>query len=176
VLSIGSNMGDRLAQLRLAVEAFRPWLRAASSIYETPPWGPVEQDDFLNAVLIVDDPAADAMTWLQRGFACEGLADRRRDLRWGPRTLDVDVIAVDEMRSDDPELTLPHPRAHERAFVLIPWLELDPHAALPQGPIGGLVELLGEQASADVRRREDLSLLDDLLHHSLEHQRNGTSR
>jgi 2-amino-4-hydroxy-6-hydroxymethyldihydropteridine diphosphokinase len=135
VLSIGSNVGDRLATLRGAVAAFRRWLQAASPVYETPPWGPVPQDDYLNAVLIVaDDPAA-PRDWLDRAHEAERAAGRTRDLRWGPRTLDVDVIAVDDQTSDDPELTLPHPRAGERAFVLVPWLAADPTARLAGRPV-----------------------------------------
>ena len=130
VLSIGSNVGDRLAHLNVAVEAFRPWLVAVSSVFETPPWGPVPQDDFLNAVLLAADPDASPADWLARAHAAEQAAERTRDVRWGPRTLDVDVVAVDEVVSDDPDLTLPHPRATERAFVLVPWLEVDPAAEL----------------------------------------------
>ena len=96
VLSLGSNLGDRLAHLRAAVAGFADVLVAASPVYETAPWGGVEQDDFLNAVLIVDDPGTDAWGWLRRGQALEQAAGRVRDVRWGPRTLDVDVVTVDE--------------------------------------------------------------------------------
>src|SRR5437763_6632355 len=109
VLSIGSNLGDRLATLQSAVDGFRPWLTAVSPVYETPPWGPVPQDDYLNAVLLVADPDASPVDWLDRAHAAEQAAGRRPDVRWGPRTLDVDVVAVDDVTSDDPELTLPHP-------------------------------------------------------------------
>src|SRR5581483_4183769 len=109
VLSIGSNVGDRLATLRAAAGAFVPWLVAASGVYETPPWGPVPQDDYLNAVLLADDPAATPRDWLDRAHAAERAAGRTRDVRWGPRTLDVDVVTVDAVTSDDPVLTLPHP-------------------------------------------------------------------
>src|SRR5690242_21829510 len=100
VLSIGSNVGDRLATLRRAVEAFAPWLVAASPVYETPPWGPVPQDEYYNAVLIVDDPFADAGDWLARAQAVEQDAGRTREVRWGPRTLDVDVVDVAGVTSD----------------------------------------------------------------------------
>ena len=96
VLSLGSNLGDRLAHLRAAVAGFADVLVAASPVYETAPWGGVEQDDFLNAVLIVDDPGTDAWGWLRRGQALEQAAGRVREVRWGPRTLDVDVVTVDE--------------------------------------------------------------------------------
>jgi 2-amino-4-hydroxy-6-hydroxymethyldihydropteridine diphosphokinase len=130
VVSIGSNLGDRGPALQGAVDAFRAWLRAVSPVYETPPWGPVAQDDYLNAVLIAADPSAEPRTWLERAHAAERDAGRTRNVRWGPRTLDVDLITIDDLVSDDPELTLPHPRAAERAFVLVPWLAVDPDAVL----------------------------------------------
>jgi len=107
VLSIGSNLGDRLAAVQGALDAFRPWLLAVSPVYETAPWGPVPQDDFLNAVLVAADADASPTDWLDRAHAAERAAGRIRDVRWGPRTLDVDVVAVDEVVCDDPVLTLP---------------------------------------------------------------------
>ena len=156
VLSVGSNLGDRVATLQAAVDAFRPWLVAVSPVYETAPWGPVPQDDFLNAVLIVDDAEASPRDWLERGFAAERAARRERDVRWGPRTLDVDVVTVDDVHSDDPELTLPHPRAHERAFVLVPWAALDPGARLGEVPVTTLLAGLPASDVAGVRARPDL--------------------
>lgn len=155
VLSIGSNLGDRLAHLQSAVDALRPWLRAVSPVYETDPWGPVEQDDYLNAVLLVADPDATPRDWLARAHAAEQAAGRTRDVRWGPRTLDVDVISVDDVASDDPQLTLPHPRAAERAFVLVPWLAVDPSAELGGRPVRAL---LAGVSSDDVRARPDLAV------------------
>ena len=143
VLGIGSNLGDRLAHLRSVVEALGPV--AVSSVYETAPWGGVEQQDYLNAVIVVEDPDTDAYGWLARAHALEAAAGRVREVRWGPRTLDVDVIDVDGIISDDPVLTLPHPRAHERAFVLVPWAEVDPTVPAPADPTG-------------VRKRADLAL------------------
>jgi 2-amino-4-hydroxy-6-hydroxymethyldihydropteridine diphosphokinase len=143
VLSIGSNIGDRLAQLRSAVAALSPYLTAASPVFQTPPWGPVAQQPFLNAVLLVTDPAATPADWLARAQACEQAAGRTREQRWGPRTLDVDVITVDDVVSEDPELTLPHPRAAERAFVLVPWWSVDPEAELPgRGSVLALMQAL----------------------------------
>ena len=146
VLSIGTNLGDRRANLQLAVDSVRPWLQQVSAVYETPPWGPVPQDDYLNAVLLVTDADADAAVWLARAHAAEQAAGRTRTVRWGPRTLDVDVIAVRdgdrEVHSADPTLTLPHPRAGERAFVLVPWLALDPQAQLAGRPIEELLAML----------------------------------
>lgn len=161
VLSIGSNLGDRLGYLRLAVAGFADVLVAASPVYETKAWGVVDQPDFLNAVLIVDDPAADAWAWLRRGQALEAEAGRVRDRRWGPRTLDVDVVTVDGVTSDHPDLLLPHPGTPDRATVLIPWLAIDPDAALPQlGPVRELLAALPEESKADVHLREDLTLTD----------------
>jgi 2-amino-4-hydroxy-6-hydroxymethyldihydropteridine diphosphokinase len=151
VLSVGSNLGDRLGALRAVVQAFRPWLVAVSPVYETPPWGPVPQDDYLNAVLLVADPAATPRDWLARAQAAEQAAGRSRDVRWGPRTLDVDVIAVGEMTSEDPSLTLPHPRAHERAFVLVPWAAVDPDATLSGKPVAGWLAALPAEDVAAVR-------------------------
>ena len=158
VLSIGSNLGDRLDRLRAVVETFRPWLAAVSPVYETPPWGPVPQDDFLNAVLLVRDPAADADEWLRRAQTAEAAAERVRAVRWGPRTLDVDVVDVAGVVSDDPGLTLPHPRAHERAFVLVPWLAVDPDATLSGRPVASWLAELPPQEVAGVRRTEDVLL------------------
>ena len=155
VLSIGSNLGDRLGHLQGAVDAMRPWLVAVSPVYETAPWGPVPQDDYLNAILVVTDPAATPRDWLVRSQAAERGAGRTRDVRGGPRTLDVDVVAVDGVRSDDPELTLPHPRAHERAFVLVPWLDIQPTAQLGGQPVA---VLLDEVDRSEVQPRPELVL------------------
>lgn len=130
VLSVGSNIGDSLAHLQGVVDGLRDWIVAVSAVYATAPWGGVEQQDFLNATLVVEDPDADCREWLRRGHQLEAAAERVREQRWGPRTLDVDVVTCDDIRSDDPELTLPHPRAHERAFVLVPWLDVAPDATL----------------------------------------------
>ena len=151
VLSVGSNMDDRLALLQSAVDGLGSTVRAVSGIYETQPWGGVEQGRFLNAVLIVDDPDADAPAWLTRAHRLEHAAQRVRVQRWGPRTLDVDVISCRdgqgaESLSDDDHLTLPHPRAHLRAFVLIPWLSVEPDARI----------------MIDRRQRAVSDLLDDL--------------
>ena len=153
VLSLGANLGDRAATLREAIDALADdGLVARSTLYETPPWGPVEQPPYLNAIAIVDGPR-DAAGWLARAHELEQSAGRTREVRWGPRTLDVDVVTVTgddgaPVVSDDPELTLPHPRAHERAFVLVPWAALDPAAELPGR--GRVADLLGALPPADV--------------------------
>ncbi|MER6993315.1 2-amino-4-hydroxy-6-hydroxymethyldihydropteridine diphosphokinase [Saccharopolyspora hirsuta] len=159
VLSLGSNLGDRLGYLRLAVEGFSDVLVAASPVYETAPWGVTDQPDFLNAVLIVESPELDEWGWLRRGQRLEQEAERRREQRWGPRTLDVDVVSVDDVRSEDPELLLPHPGTPSRATVLIPWLAVDPDAVLPgRGRVAELLAALPAGEIADVHLRSDLSL------------------
>ncbi|CAM2882969.1 2-amino-4-hydroxy-6-hydroxymethyldihydropteridine diphosphokinase [Skermania piniformis] len=132
VLSIGSNLGDRLAWLQSVPDRFGARVEAISAVYRTAPWGGVEQEDFLNAVVVVDDPARSCPDWLRIGHELEDAAGRTREVHWGPRTLDVDVITCGG-RLDTPELTLPHPRAHQRAFVLRPWLDVQPAAALEVG-------------------------------------------
>ncbi|MDQ2749527.1 MAG: 2-amino-4-hydroxy-6-hydroxymethyldihydropteridine diphosphokinase [Pseudonocardiales bacterium] len=156
VLSVGSNLGDRLAAVQGAIEALRPWLVAVSPVYETAPWGPVPQQDFLNAVLIAADAQASPGDWLARAQAAERAAGRTREVRWGPRTLDVDVIAVDDVISDDPRLTLPHPHAAQRAFVLVPWLAAQPDARLSGRPVRDLLAALPPDSVAGVRSRLDL--------------------
>ncbi|MEJ2856770.1 MULTISPECIES: 2-amino-4-hydroxy-6-hydroxymethyldihydropteridine diphosphokinase [unclassified Saccharothrix] len=155
VLSIGSNMGDRLGYLRSSVEGFASELVAVSPVYETAPWGVTDQDDFLNAVLIVSGSFG-AWDLLRRGQALENASGRVRSLRWGPRTLDVDVVTVDDVVSEDPELLLPHPGAHERATVLVPWLDIDPDAVLPGH--GRVVDLVAGLDLTGVTRRDDLTL------------------
>ncbi len=158
VLSLGSNLGDRLANLQLGLDVLgRDGLDlfAVSSVYETDPVGGVDQADYLNAVLLAESslPARDL---LARCAAAEAAAGRLRTQRWGPRTLDVDIVAYGQQISADPALTLPHPRAHERAFVIVPWLELDPQSVLPgRGPVAGL---LAATPATGVRRRPDLRL------------------
>lgn len=159
VLSIGSNLGDRLGYLRLAVAGFADVLVAVSPVYETKAWGVEDQPDFLNAVLVVADPAADEWAWLRRGQALEQRAGRVRDRRWGPRTLDVDVVTVDGVTSDHPDLLLPHPGTPDRATVLIPWLAADPAAALPDGSrAADLLAALPAESVEDVHLRAELTL------------------
>jgi 2-amino-4-hydroxy-6-hydroxymethyldihydropteridine diphosphokinase len=140
VLSLGSNMGDRAAHLAAAREmiAAEHPLIAVSSIYETVPVGVDDQPPFLNQVVLVE--ADDAEALLAAAHRAESTRGRLRNRRWGPRTLDVDVVSVDAIQSSAPRLTLPHPRAHERAFVLVPWLEVDPDGELPgRGQVASLL-------------------------------------
>jgi 2-amino-4-hydroxy-6-hydroxymethyldihydropteridine diphosphokinase len=158
VLSIGSNLGDRLARLQSVVDGLREVVVAVSPIYETDPWGRVEQAPFLNAVLIADDPTCDGPAWLRRAQEFERAAGRVRGERWGPRTLDVDVIACygeTEVIVREPNLTLPHPLAHLRAFVLVPWLAIEPDARLTVAeesrPVAQLLAELDPADRAGVR-------------------------
>ena len=151
VLSVGSNLGDRLGTLQGCVQAIGALpdtdVLARSPVYETAPVGGPAQPDYLNAVLIIDTGLAPRalLTATQRIEADFG---RVRAERYGPRTLDIDIISYDEEVSGDPVLTLPHPRARERAFVLAPWRDVDPAAVLPgHGPVAALL------ARADQPRR-----------------------
>jgi 2-amino-4-hydroxy-6-hydroxymethyldihydropteridine diphosphokinase len=170
VLSLGGNLGDRYANLRGAVAGLGDSVLVLSGIYETPPWGDPGQPAYLNAVALVADLAATPMDWLLRARELEAAAGRVRDpeRRFGPRTLDVDVISVwqedgSPIVSDDPDLTLPHPRAHERAFVLRPWIDIQPYGQLPGH--GWLTDLLNADAMLDelagITPRPDLSLESD---------------
>ena len=156
VLSIGSNLGDRLANLAIAVDGLAGVLEAVSPVYETKPWGVEGQPDFLNAVLVVSDVDTDAWGWLRRAQELEARSGRVRTVHWGPRTLDVDVVTVDGVTSEHPDLLLPHPGTPERATVLVPWLDVEPDAVLPgHGPVRELLEKLD---TAGVVRRADLEL------------------
>jgi 2-amino-4-hydroxy-6-hydroxymethyldihydropteridine diphosphokinase len=159
VFALGSNMGDRFAHLQRVVAAARDVAEltglVCSPVYETEPVGGPAQDAYLNAILLAESALAPhALLTLAQGW--EQLAGRVRAERWGPRTLDVDLIVVGETRGHDDQLTLPHPRAHHRAFVLAPWHDVDPTAVLPgHGPV---IELLADLHWSGVVRRDDLDL------------------
>jgi 2-amino-4-hydroxy-6-hydroxymethyldihydropteridine diphosphokinase len=179
VLALGSNLGDRLATLQGGVDALLGppehgppgsgssgpgssglALVALSPVYETVPVGGPPQPEYLNAVLIAETTLP-ATALLRRGQAVEAAFGRVRQEVWGPRTLDVDVIVYGDVVSDDPELTLPHPRAWERAFVLAPWLDADPDAEIPgQGRVAGLLEaaVARNGGQPGVRRLADVQL------------------
>lgn len=154
VISLGSNLGDRLDRLQSAVDALAdtPGLKvkAVSPVYETEPWG-VDSDSqpaYYNAVVLVRTTLPPG-SLLERGHAIEEALERVRDERWGPRTIDVDIVAYQDVISDDPTLTLPHPRAHERAFVLVPWHDIDPGAEVPgHGTVAELLVRLGREGVA----------------------------
>lgn len=158
VLSIGSNLGDRMARLQSVVDGLGGTVRAVSGVYETAPWGGVDQASFFNAVVIADDPGRDGHGWLHRAHEIEHAADRIRAQRWGPRSLDVDVVSCSEIFAGgeneviwhDEVLTLPHPLAHLRAFVLVPWAAIDPDAHLTvAGQRRAVTALLTELGPAD---------------------------
>lgn len=159
VFSLGSNIEDRLEHLQGAVNHLRTTpgmtIAAISSVYETVPVGPVEQADFLNLVVVADSTLASTVM-LERALAIEDAFERVRLVAGGPRTVDVDLIAVGDRRIDNDFLTLPHPRAHERGFVLVPWLEADPHATLVGH--GRVADLLRTVDVSGVRRRDDLRI------------------
>ena len=156
VISIGANMDRARENLTGVQDFFADELVAASKIYATPPWGGVEQGDFLNAVLIVDTRRT-PMELLGAGWKLENDAGRVREIHWGPRALDVDIVQVidkesgEEIISDDSTLTLPHPWATERAFVLVPWLDADPDAELEGVRVAELVDKLAPEDVNAVR-------------------------
>lgn len=161
VLAIGSNLGDRLGSLQGAVNSLADtpevWLTAVSPVYETEPVGaPEGSKSFLNAVILIDTTLS-ARTLLDRALAIEDAFGRERSgVRGEPRTLDVDLIVVGDRRANDEDLKLPHPQAHERAFVLAPWHDVEPDAEIPDfGPVAKLLEQVGDQG---ITKREDLSL------------------
>jgi 2-amino-4-hydroxy-6-hydroxymethyldihydropteridine diphosphokinase len=157
VIALGANLGDRVRALQSAVDALASAgkLTAVSGVYQTAPVGGPPQPDYCNAVVLLDT-ALSAMELLDLAHDIVQAAGRERLERWGPRTLDVDIIAYDDVASDDPVLTLPHPRAHERGFVLAPWAEVAPDATLPGR--GRVVDLLANVDTAGVRRMDDARL------------------
>jgi 2-amino-4-hydroxy-6-hydroxymethyldihydropteridine diphosphokinase len=125
-LSLGSNLGDRAGHLAAGVAlVVEHDAHRLSSVYETEPVGGVVQEPYWNLVIELDTDAT-ALELLARAHRAEEARARVRDVRWGPRTLDVDVLLVGDERRDDPELTVPHPRMYERSFVLVPLHELSP--------------------------------------------------
>lgn len=160
VLSIGSNMDDSRELLDSVYRDFAGMgqLRAASSIYRTPAWGVKDQPDFLNAILLVEVEHS-PLELLHRGQELENAAGRVRVHKWGPRTLDVDIVAAwgadaSEITSDTEELRLPHPHAHQRAFVLQPWLEINPDAVLGGQRVAKLLDELSDDEKAGITRGE----------------------
>lgn len=157
--SLGSNLGDRLEYLQGATNLLRQTpgmkLTGVSSVYETDPIGLTDQPLFLNIVVQVESTLASTVM-LERAHAIEEAFDRVRTVQFGPRTIDVDLIAVADRVINNDVLTLPHPRAHERAFVLVPWLELEPEAELVGH--GRIADLLANLDTSSVRRRDDLTI------------------
>lgn len=142
-VALGANLGDPIVTVSKAIEALRDLpdteFTAASSLYRTAPVGLKHQPDFINAVVeLVAVPPA--QTLLEMLFAIEARFGRRRSVRNAPRTLDLDLLLYGSQTSDDPQLTLPHPRLHERAFVLAPLAEIAPRLVIPgRGPVTDLL-------------------------------------
>ncbi len=170
ILALGGNLGHRLENLQSALDALvdTPAVNVASvsPVYETEPFGglpdePGYQDlggqpNFFNAVALVDTDLT-PLTLLDRALAIEQALHRTREEHWSARTIDVDIIAYDTLVTHNSRLTVPHPRAHERAFVLVPWFDLEPDAKLPGwGPIAALLEAL--KPISGVKRRDDIAL------------------
>jgi 2-amino-4-hydroxy-6-hydroxymethyldihydropteridine diphosphokinase len=159
-LALGSNLGDRLDYLQGAVDALTESSEivpvAVSPVYETDPiGGPDEQPRFLNAVLVVDTTLS-PRSLMERCQAAESAFGRTRDVPKGPRTLDVDVLAVGQRTVDDEDLQVPHPRVAERSFVLVPWGDVDPDFAIPG--LGRVADLRDAISSAGVERVPDAIL------------------
>ena len=131
VIALGSNLGDLTDQLSQAVEELRKigTVEKVSSFYQTKPVGGPFQADFLNAVLILDTQL-EPDELLSKCQAIEKQFGRVRDIKWGPRTLDIDLITIDDLIINTDSLKIPHPLAHERKFVLEPWAEIDPEGEI----------------------------------------------
>ena len=161
VLAIGSNLGDRIGKLQGGVSALEDTpevtVVAISSVYETEAVdAPEGSGTFLNAVVLIDTTLT-VHTLLDRALAIEDAFERERsEVRNAPRTLDVDLIVVGDRRADDADLVLPHPRAAERAFVLVPWLDVEPDAEIPG--VGIVAELVEKTGRDGVKLREDIEL------------------
>ena len=169
VLALGGNLGDRLELLQSALDALTdaPGIQplSISPVYETEPFGgPEESPDakdvssqpaYLNAVALVGTDLTPHQL-LVRTQAIEEALHRVRGERWAPRTIDVDIVVYDDLQLQDADLTVPHVRAHERSFVLRPWLDIEPGAVLPgKGPIA---DLLAELPDHGIEARPDLVL------------------
>jgi len=144
VVALGSNIGEPKENLDLAMALLREATEvvAVSSYFSTKPVGYLDQPDFLNAVCIIESdlPAMDLLKMLH---GIEKVMGRDRSIKWGPRTIDLDLIQYGSLLSNADELTLPHPRAHERQFVLEPWLEIEPDGILlTHGKISELLKNL----------------------------------
>jgi 2-amino-4-hydroxy-6-hydroxymethyldihydropteridine diphosphokinase len=158
LIALGGNVGDVRATFQKAIANIcgmtQAVLLARSSDYATPPWGEVQQERFINACIEIDtslDPHA-LLFVLQKIEAKFG-RDRTKEKRWGPRTLDLDLIAYDDVAMQKPELTLPHPRLFERAFVLVPLAEISPGRVIAGRSVGAA---LAELSSEGIERLGDI--------------------
>jgi 2-amino-4-hydroxy-6-hydroxymethyldihydropteridine diphosphokinase len=162
IVALGSNLGDRLGILQASVDALADLpeveVMAISPVYETAPVGGPEQPDYLNAVVRLRTSLG-PLDLLGRLHDIEAASGRVRDVRWGARTLDLDIITYGDLTSSDPVLTVPHPRAAEREFVLAPWHDLDPDATVPgAGPVADLLAGLRAGAGSLGLRRTEFTL------------------
>ena len=156
-LGLGSNMQQPVEQLKQALVKLSSLdqveILATSSFYRTPPWGDDQQDDFINAVVKIET-GLDPDTLLSYVQSIEDTMGRQRsDRRWGPRVIDIDLLLYDEIRYRSDDLELPHPRMHERAFVLVPLCELDNTLVIPA--VGGVEQLLQKLDSSGIHRLND---------------------
>ena len=157
--SIGSNLGNRFEHLQRAVELISGTIEIfnvkLSKIYETKPVGGPSQDDYLNAVVVAETKLTpiDLLELVQK---IESDGNRVRETHWGPRSIDVDILAFDQVVLDGSNLTIPHPRISERAFVLVPWNDVDPNFVVPG--LGAVSDLLSRVDSTGVALRPELSL------------------
>ena len=158
-VGLGSNLGDRLANLQFAIDSLNATVgtqvHSISPVYETDPVGGPAQDDYLNAVAVLKTILSPEQL-LDATQQIELSAHRERNEHWGPRTLDLDLLAMDDLTLNSQNLVLPHPRAHERGFVLLPWSTLDPNFLIPGHR--SVAELLAEVDISGVRPRPDLTL------------------
>lgn len=154
-LGLGGNLGDRAATLAAAIDDLRAaaGVRVAriSSLYETPPWGPVPQGPYLNACVAIETTLA-ARALLDLCLAIEKRHGRERLVRWGPRTLDIDLLLYGAAQIDEPGLIVPHPRMAGRAFVLVPLAEIAPDLTIGGTAIATLLDRLPSTERQDVRR------------------------
>jgi len=159
-VGLGSNMGDRLANLQFAIDSLSATVgtqvHSISPVYETDPVGGPAQGEYLNAVVVLKTILSPEQL-LAATQAIELAAHRERSEHWGPRTLDLDLLAMDNLILNSQNLVLPHPRAHERGFVLLPWSLLDPDYLIPGHQ--SVAELLTHVDLSGVRPRSDLSLV-----------------
>ena len=159
-VGLGSNLGDRLANLQFAIDSLNgtvgTQVHSISPVYETDPVGGPAQDDYLNAVAVLKTILSPEQL-LDATQQIELSAHRERNEHWGPRTLDLDLLAIDDLTLNSQNLVLPHPRAHERGFVLLPWSTLDPKFIIPG--LRSVAELLAEVDISGVRPRPDLTLV-----------------
>lgn len=159
VFSLGANLGDTVETLQAAVDLIASTpdviVTDVSGVYRTDPVGRTDQPDFHNIVVLAETMLSSDVL-LERVQAIESALGRVRHERWAARTIDIDLIALgDRVRSDE-RLTLPHPRAHERAFVLVPWLEVDPGAMLPGH--GSVADLVAGLDASGVERIEQVAV------------------